>query len=99
MIDERTLARLTREERSLAAAAWGLQGAPALPAGHLARQMRAPDELAVTLGLTVAQLQTRLGSLKTKPAAVRERNSLPRDDKLLAAWNGMARQFRVCCWI
>jgi hypothetical protein len=90
LIDDLTLARLTRPERQLAAAAWGLEGAPALPAGHLARQMRMPNELAAELGIPLAQLQKQLRSLKSKLAAARERQSLPRGDKLLSAWNGMA---------
>jgi uncharacterized protein YyaL (SSP411 family) len=89
--DEQTLAGLfDGDERVWAARLWHLAGAPTLPAGHLPLGVRSPEAVAVSLGLTPGQAKEAMMRIAGRLRDARQSRSIPRDDKLLAGWNGLA---------
>ena len=82
---------LDEEERRVADIAWGLGGAPAIEHGHLPVQAaESRVEVARGAGLSVEEAAARLDSARRKLLGVRARRVLPRDEKRLAGWNGLA---------
>ncbi len=89
--DEASLKRLLSEDELLVVrTVWGLQGTPALEAGHLPVQTQAPKQAAQQLGLAETTVRQRLTSARKKLLVARAARNLPRDDKRLTAWNGLA---------
>ena len=82
---------LDEEERRVVAAAWGFEGASPIEHGYLAVQAaESSEEVARAVGLSVEDVAARLVSARKKLLAVRAGRELPRDEKRLAAWNGLA---------
>jgi uncharacterized protein len=81
---------LSEEEREAAALAWGLRGPAPFDAGHLPVQAADAQQVAAALDRESDEVQTLLGAAREKLIAERALRELPRDEKLLAAWNGLA---------
>ena len=82
---------LDEEERRVVAAAWGFEGASPIEHGYLPVQAaESGEEVARAVGLSVEDVAVRLVSVRKKLLAVRAGRELPRDEKRLAAWNGLA---------
>ena len=82
---------LDEEERRVVAAAWGFEGASPIEHGYLPVQAaESSEEVARAVGLSVEDIAVRLDSARNKLLAVRAERGLPRDEKRLAAWNGLA---------
>ena len=81
---------LTADER----AAWklhaGMTGVPPFDHGWLPLRAMAPAAVAQRLQRMPAAVERQLGSAEGKLRAARARRGLPRDTKVLAAWNGLA---------
>ena len=84
-------AALDEEERRVVAAAWGFEGASPNEHGYLPVQAaESSEDVALAVGLSVEDTAARLVSAREKLRAVRAGRGLPRDEKRLAAWNGLA---------
>ncbi len=85
------LARLlTEDERRLLALVWGLEGPPEHAAGLLPMREQAPADAAPGLGIDPAEADLLFEQARTKLLEARRQRDLPRDDKRLAGWNGLA---------
>lgn len=81
---------LSKDELYLANLAWGLDQIPSLEAGILPMLTMPIDELATQLKQDKSKLLQNLKQLKRKFKQQRKlKRVIPRDDKLLAAWNGL----------
>ena len=87
--DEELLAQLGKEDAQLAKAYWSMQGFAALPAGFLPMQGESVAVLAKKSGVTEAQMFERLAYIKNTLLQRRATRMPPRDEKVLAAWNGL----------
>ncbi len=81
---------LSDEEREVFAAAWDMHDAPPFESGYLPLRHVPTAELARRLGRPAADVERRLADGARKLLAARVQRGLPRDTKLLAAWNGLA---------
>jgi hypothetical protein len=81
---------LDEPERRLLAEVWRLQGAPRFAAGHLPILGPSPSEAAGRLGLGAEEAERLFDSARVKLLGARALRTLPRDDKELAGWNGLA---------
>ena len=82
---------LDEEERRVAGVAWGLDGNAPFEHGFLPIQsVAAIGEVASAVGLSSEEVAGRLDSARAKLLAARARRELPRDEKRLAGWNGLA---------
>ena len=82
---------LDEQERVVAAAAWGFDGPPSLGHGHLPVQAaESSAAVARAAGTSVEEAAARLASARGKLLDVRSGRELPRDEKRLAGWNGLA---------
>ena len=78
-------------ERRVAGIAWGLDGASPIEHGYLPVQSaESGAEVARAAGVSVEEATARLDSARSRLLEVRGRRALPRDDKRLAGWNGLA---------
>jgi uncharacterized protein YyaL (SSP411 family) len=87
--DEELLAQLGKKDAELAKAYWSMQGFAALPAGFLPMQGESVAVLAEKSGVTEAQMFERLAQIKSTLLQRRATRMPPRDEKVLAAWNGL----------
>ena len=82
---------LDAEERRVVAAAWGFEGPSRIEHGYLPVQAaESSAEVARAAGMSVEDVAARLVSARKKLMAVRAGRELPRDEKRLAGWNGLA---------
>jgi uncharacterized protein YyaL (SSP411 family) len=81
---------LDEPERHLLAEVWGLTGVPRFAAGHLPLLGPSPSEAAAGLGLDPEEAERLFDEARAKLLAARATRTLPRDDKELAGWNGLA---------
>ena len=82
---------LDAQERRVADISWGLDGAPSIEHGYLPVQAaESSEEVARAVGLSVEEAAAQLDSARRKLLEVRSRRELPRDEKRLAGWNGLA---------
>ena len=82
---------LDAEERRVVAAAWGFEGVYRVDHGYLPVQAaESSEEVARAAGLSVEETAARLDSARRKLLEVRAGRELPRDEKRLAGWNGLA---------
>jgi len=88
--DEMLQSILTHKEYRLLQVLWGLEGHADFAAGHLPRVQMSLDEAASQLQIDKNLAQKHYQSAREKLLSVRARRNLPVDDKLLAAWNGLA---------
>lgn len=83
-------ALLTPAERALFEAAWNLTDPPPFEDGYVPLADQSPAELAKRLGLSEKDVKEQFAQGARKLLAARAKRSLPRDTKLLAAWNALA---------
>ncbi|MGB5833367.1 MAG: DUF255 domain-containing protein, partial [Thiohalocapsa sp.] len=81
---------LPPDERALAALIWGLQGTGELEAGSLPRQRMSRDEAVRRHRLDADRVEAQWASAQGRLLSARAVRVLPRDDKVLAGWNGLA---------
>jgi len=81
---------LSADEFTIAQTHWGINDSPELDAGNHLRQVAGPDEVAQKLNLPEEQLSRKVIAIKHKLLEARQTRTLPRDEKLLGAWNGLA---------
>ena len=92
LFDAQDLKRvLDDEERRVAGVGWGFDRASPIEHGYLPIQAAgSSEEVARTAGLPVEEVAAHLRSARRKLLAARDRRELPRDEKRLAGWNGLA---------
>jgi hypothetical protein len=83
---------LNKQEYEVVNMLWGMSGKPEFDAGYLPRHVLPPDEVAKKLGLPNNDILQRIASAQWKLYQTRQQRSVPRDDKQLAGWNGLALQ-------
>ncbi|HCU53976.1 MAG TPA: thioredoxin domain-containing protein [Gammaproteobacteria bacterium] len=81
---------LNREELAAYRGYAGMTGAAPFDNGWLPLQSATIAELAILLGRDPAAVETLVHSAEAKLRDARARRGLPRDTKVLAAWNGLA---------
>ncbi len=82
--------QLSDDEFKVAVALWGLNSAPALEHGHHLTQKMTVDEIAKQLKMKKNKIVSSKLSLRKKLFTARKTRICPKDDKQLAAWNGLA---------
>jgi uncharacterized protein YyaL (SSP411 family) len=87
---EELAALLSPSQRALAALIWGLQGPADSEAGTLPRQRLRVEQAAERFMLEPAAARAQLAEAKRRMAAARSARRLPRDDKAITGWNGLA---------
>jgi uncharacterized protein YyaL (SSP411 family) len=80
---------LNSRELKVARLIWGLDKPASLEAGHHLVLARTVDEVAQLMKLPVATVSALYASAAGKLLQRRQHRSLPRDDKQIAAWNGL----------
>ncbi|MDT8383335.1 MAG: DUF255 domain-containing protein [Gammaproteobacteria bacterium] len=89
--ETKTLQRiLSPDEYRLLALHWGLEGVSSFDVGHLPRVQLPLAEAAEKLGIDSSRARQHYQSARAKLLKLRAGRRLPVDDKLLAAWNGLA---------
>ena len=82
---------LDEAERRVVASAWGFEGPSRIEHGYLPVQAaESSAEVARAAGMSVEDAAARLVSTRRKLLEVRAGRELPRDEKRLAGWNGLA---------
>jgi len=88
---ETELARLlTKSELQTVRLVWGMSGTPQLEAGHHLIQAMSLKQAAGQMKLPLAALQANLAAAQKKLLQARAQRQLPKDNKKIAAWNGLA---------
>jgi uncharacterized protein YyaL (SSP411 family) len=81
---------LTEEELEIARLAWGFAGVATMDGGYLPVRANSVDAIAQESGLSESVVRSRKRSAKRKLLSARGQRNLPRDNKRLTAWNGLA---------
>jgi uncharacterized protein YyaL (SSP411 family) len=81
---------LSRDEMLVVKTIWGITGSPELEAGYHFRLVMTPTEAARQLNMSLPRLQAEFASAKTKLRQARAQRRIPKDNKKIAAWNGLA---------
>jgi len=81
---------LSQDELAVVKKIWGIRGSPELKAGFHFRQVMTPADAAKELNMSLSRLQSKFISAQKKLRQVRSQRRLPKDDKKIAAWNGLA---------
>ncbi|MDZ7803607.1 thioredoxin domain-containing protein [Thiohalophilus sp.] len=82
---------LNEQQYQVASRAWGVSGPPELDHGHHLQLNRDIINLADTLGMTLEETKQILQQARDKLLAYRRsQRILPKDNKQIAAWNGLA---------
>ena len=81
---------LSQDELAVVKKIWGIAGSPELEAGYHFRQVMTPAEAARQLNMSLPMLKNYFTSAQKKLRQVRTHRRLPKDDKKIAAWNGLA---------
>jgi len=81
---------LTETQFETAVLAWGLEQATGADSSHLIIARRSPHEVAARLNLTPDAVRTHLRDAVRSLRQARRTQPVPRDDKRLAGWNGLA---------
>ena len=87
---EQLRAVLTDRQYQLVSIAWVFHGAPEWMGGVLPIPGLSAEEVAERTALPVAEIEKHLLDARQRLLWAREQRSLPRDDKRLAGWNGLA---------
>lgn len=80
---------LTQDELAVVSLYWQLDGAPDLEDGHHLVQAASRSTVATQLKMNNQQVEQLLASASAKMLAVRAKRVLPKDSKILSAWNGL----------
>ena len=89
--EENIRAALSKKEQAIAFAVWDLKRPSEQPLGNLPIQADTIKSLANDLKMTERQTAKAINTIKLKLQKYRQSSrSLPRDDKQLSAWNGLA---------
>lgn len=80
---------LSNEEMRVVSLFWGLKGAPDLDDGHHLVQVSSQKDIALELKRSEQDISRLIESARQKMLGVRAKRILPKDDKLLTAWNGL----------
>ncbi|WP_455206873.1 thioredoxin domain-containing protein [Kaarinaea lacus] len=83
---------LSKQEFDVVYLLWNLSSKSELEAGYLPKHVMSPDEVAKKLGRQNNEVLQSIASAQWKLFQARQQRSIPRDDKQLAAWNGLALQ-------
>lgn len=81
---------LTQDEMKVVELLWQLEGADDLEGGHHLIEVMPVNEAAKMLKMPKEKTNLLFQSAKQKMLAIRKQRNIPRDDKLLAGWNGLA---------
>ena len=81
---------LNKDELKVAELIWQLEGVADIEGGHHLVEIMNSNEAAKFLKIPEKKVKILVQSAKKKMMQTRSRRSVPRDDKLLAAWNGLA---------
>ena len=81
---------LARDEFKLVELMWQLEGNEDLEGGHHLVEVMNLTDAAVMLKIPLEKAKNYFSSAKKKMLRLRNKRSVPKDDKLLAAWNGLA---------
>jgi len=92
---------LEPDEANFAARYWDVTGRGNFEGKNILHVARPPEAVAVEFGLSTEELWNRMTGIRAKLFAVREERVRPgRDEKILAAWNGlMLRSFALAARI
>ena len=82
-------ALLDKSEWEVVRRFWQLDGPPELEQGHHLLQLMSLQHVAQELKLDVAAVSEKLEAARYKLLLVRQQRRLPKDEKKLAAWNGL----------
>ncbi len=74
---------------------WGLESKSHFEAGYLPKHVLSPDVVAEKLGITLDAAMKTIASAQWKLFKARQQRTIPKDDKQLAGWNGLALQALV----
>ena len=86
---------LNQQEFEVVHLLWGMENSSQFEAGVLPRHVMSPDEVAEKLGVKTNKILEVTASAQWKLFEARQQRSIPRDDKQLAGWNGLALQALV----
>lgn len=81
---------VSENEFKIAVLLWGLNNPPALEHGHHLSQKMNFDDIAKQLTMDKDEVVNLVSALRDKLFKTRNNRRLPKDDKQLAAWNGLA---------
>lgn len=81
---------LSKNELRLLEVLWQLEGPEDIEGGQHLVEAMSVAEAAKMLNINISQAQADLKSAKRKMLSLRNKRVIPRDDKLLAGWNGLA---------
>ena len=81
---------LNKDEMAIVELVWQLEGVDDMDGGHHLVEVMNVTEAAKYLKISERKANQYFSSAKKKMLSVRNKRHVPRDDKLLAAWNGLA---------
>ncbi len=81
---------LTKSELKIVELIWQLEGPEDIDGGHHLVKIVNTTDAAKMLKISAKKANNDFNSAKKKMIQVRNKRNVPRDDKLLAAWNGLA---------
>ena len=81
---------LNQDELKIVTLIWQIEGTADIEGGHHLVEIMSVKDAALFLKLPESKVKNNFESAKKKMLAVRNNRVVPRDDKLLAAWNGLA---------
>jgi hypothetical protein len=87
---EELIKLLNKSEMKLVELIWQLEGADDLEGGHHLVEVMNIHDAAKFLNISPTEAKDNFNSAKIKMLNSRQGRHIPRDDKLLAAWNGLA---------
>ena len=80
---------LTADEWKVVQMGWGLSGPGGFEEGHLPMQSAQPQAISQALSITTDAVRAQLTSAREKLLTARSGRLPPRDEKRIAAWNGL----------
>jgi uncharacterized protein YyaL (SSP411 family) len=87
--EEQLAGVLDAREMRLAGLLWGMTGAPNNEGGYLPVKRTAAAQAAVEMGIPPGEAEDLTERMRAKLRLSRATRAVPRDDKTLAAWNGL----------